>query len=182
MNTNKRTIYKSKYTSKTEVRDLMESIFTAELIKPSECLWLVAPWISDIEIFDNSSGKFSIFPDYEGRKVPLSAVLKEIAFRGGSIVVVTSDDAPNDSFKAAITRRFYESGLEDHLSLHVEPVDELHTKAITGDDFVLDGSMNFTRNGVEIKDERIHFSMETSEVSGSILHCEAKYGRGRSIQ
>ena len=57
------------------------------------------------------------------------------------------DDAPNESFKAAITRRFYESGLEDRLSLHIEPVDELHTKAITGTDFVLDGSMNFTRNG-----------------------------------
>lgn len=178
MSSARRTIHKSRNTAKSEVRDLLESVFAAELLKPSKCLWVVAPWISDVVIFDNSAGKFSMFPDYLGRKIPLSVVLQEIASRGAQVVAVISDDHPNEGFKDAIKRRFQESGVSDRLTIVVESVQELHEKAITGDDFVISGSMNFTKTGIEFRTEKIVFSMDEVEVSDSIFHCATRYGEG----
>ena len=178
MTNTRRTINKSKNTAKLEVRDLLETVFAAELLKPSKTLWVVAPWISDIAIFDNSAGKFSMFPDYLMRKVPLSAVLHEIASRGSQIVVVISDDHPNEGFKDAIKRRFQESGILDRLTIVVESVQELHEKAITGEDYVISGSMNFTKNGIDFKTEKIVFSMDEVEVADSQFHCATRYGEG----
>jgi hypothetical protein len=46
------------------VRDLLQSLFAAELISPSRKLWLFFAWISDVEILDNLARQFAVLePD-----------------------------------------------------------------------------------------------------------------------
>ena len=54
-----RNTFTTQTTSRAEIRELLEGIFVAELLVPSESIWLVSPWISDIDILDNRCGQFS---------------------------------------------------------------------------------------------------------------------------
>ena len=47
----------SRLTSR-QLPDLLQTILVAELIAPSQCLWLVSPWISDIPVVDNTANTF----------------------------------------------------------------------------------------------------------------------------
>ena len=75
-----RRIYKSLHHATHEARDLIEAIFASELIRPSQRLWLVSPWISDLPVIDNTSESFSgLDPDWGARPVLLSEVLSAYA-------------------------------------------------------------------------------------------------------
>ena len=54
-----RRIFRSSSTSNAEIRELLESLFAAELLSPSRCLWLVSPWLTDLELLDNRAGAWS---------------------------------------------------------------------------------------------------------------------------
>ena len=54
-----RRIFRSSYTSNAEIRELLELLFTAELLLPSRCLWIISPWLSDLDLLDNRSDAFS---------------------------------------------------------------------------------------------------------------------------
>ena len=52
------------------VRDLFQSLFSAELIHPSQTLWFFFAWISDVEILDNSARQFSALePDWPAAQI-----------------------------------------------------------------------------------------------------------------
>ena len=53
-----RVIRKSQTRSSAEAASLLANLFAAELVSPSECIWLVSPWISNIQIMDNEVGAF----------------------------------------------------------------------------------------------------------------------------
>ncbi len=55
-----RKIFRTKATGNSEVRELLETVLVSELIMPSPTIWLVSPWITDLEILDNRSAAFSI--------------------------------------------------------------------------------------------------------------------------
>ena len=67
-----RIIRKSQTRSSTEAASLLASLFAAELICPSECLWLVSPWISDIQILDNQASGFDPLSRWGPRQVRLA--------------------------------------------------------------------------------------------------------------
>lgn len=49
-----RNTFTTQATSRAEIREMLEGIFVAELLVPSDSLWLVSPWITDIDILDNA--------------------------------------------------------------------------------------------------------------------------------
>ena len=48
------------------IKELLQMIFAAELLKASQKpIWIVSPWLSNGEVFDNRSGYFTeINPDW----------------------------------------------------------------------------------------------------------------------
>src|SRR5262249_3825274 len=64
-----RVIRKSSAQSSTEVQDLLSGLFSLELIRPSTCLWLVSPWISDVKIIDNTAATFPTLARFGQRRV-----------------------------------------------------------------------------------------------------------------
>jgi len=169
-----RRIFKSTLTSKTEVKDLLSGLFIAELLAPSNQLWIVSPWLSDITIVDNSTGTFwGLEIDWPRRPIRLQEILGRLLTLGTTIVVATRPLNHNESFIFGLREEAIFSGLESQLVIHFREV--LHIKGILGDHYYLDGSMNFTRSGVEILEEGINFDINPETVAQAQLAFQENY-------
>ena len=74
-----RIIRKSRQNSAHEAAELLAGLFTAELSAPSTSMWLVSPWISDVELIDNTAGTFAALSRFGRRRVRLTEILVAFA-------------------------------------------------------------------------------------------------------
>ncbi|MBE9200065.1 MULTISPECIES: phospholipase D-like domain-containing protein DpdK [unclassified Nodularia (in: cyanobacteria)] len=136
--------------SSRQIPDLLQTIFVAELINPSQCIWLVSPWISDIPVIDNTANTFlSLEPSWSRSRIRLSQILATLAEQGTTIYIATRPDSHNHSFLSALKLR------NDGTNCHIHITEELHAKGILGDGYYLAGSMNFTYNGITVNEEAV---------------------------
>jgi hypothetical protein len=141
--------------------DLVQSVFAAELLSPSRPLWIASPWISNVELIDNSGRQFSgLVPIWPPRPIRLIDVLGALLQRGGALAVVTRDVEINRPF---IQEFASVTGGDPRASLIL--TDVIHEKGITGESFTLDGSMNLTYTGLRIKEEYVVFSTDPEIVA-----------------
>lgn len=148
-------------------------IFTAELLCPSSCLWLVSPWISDIPVLDNRTNGFVVFePRWARAQVSLSKVLVKLLESGTTVHVATRPDNHNMAFLDRM-RRLAEP---DGLPLRLHSVEELHEKGILADGFYLSGSMNLTFNGISLNEEAVHFDIDSSFVAENRILFASRWG------
>ncbi len=171
-----RVIRKSRVQSSREASDLLGAMFSAELTRPSKCLWLVSPWISDIPLIDNSTGSFEALESWGPRQVRLSEVLTTLAIRGSTIVVGTTPDDTNVTFLDRM-RRFSSAHQQgDRLIVDLDETERLHEKSITADDFALVGSMNITNNGVFLREEFVEFRTDPEFVARARMDAFERFG------
>jgi phosphatidylserine/phosphatidylglycerophosphate/cardiolipin synthase-like enzyme len=151
--------------------EILHVIFSAELVSPSRCIWIVSPWLRDIPILDNSTGAYiSICPELPQTQISLSKVIAELMNRGTQVVIATRPDTGNRQVLDGIpieTR-------SDQLVFHERA--ELHAKGIVGDRFALSGSMNLTFNGLERLTEIVSYQTDRNEVEALRLTFKAEYG------
>ncbi|WP_020670653.1 phospholipase D-like domain-containing protein DpdK [Amycolatopsis nigrescens] len=171
-----RVIRKSRAQSASEALDLLGALFTAELLAPSKCIWLVSPWISDIEILDNVAGTYPVLDHYGKRVVRLSEVLGTLAADGARIVVATTLDAHNDAFTRRMGMLSRDLRVEHLVDIRTDPSGRLHTKALTGDGYALAGSMNITYNGVFIREEQIELRTDEEYVVQARMDAYDRFG------
>lgn len=158
-----------------QVTDLLQSLFAAELMSPSEVLWLVSAWVSDLPIIDNRDASFTDFdPSWTNRPLRLSEVLGSLAERGSRVVVVTNTDPHNEGFLHRLETLTAERGISDLIS--TDQQDDLHVKGLLGDEFHLHGSMNLTHNGVRVLAEEVVLELNTDHVQRAHLEYRDKYG------
>ena len=150
-----RVIRKSRQRASIEAAALLSSVFSAELVSPSKCLWIVSPWISDIPVVDNTSNSFESLQPFGPRPIRLSEILAVLADKETTVVIGTTDSESNQTFSSRIKTAFRDRNLESKLTIDVDVSNELHEKAITSDDYVITGSMNITNNGVFVREEFI---------------------------
>lgn len=144
------------------ISDLIQSILVSECIHPSQPLWFLSGWISDIEVVDNTTRAFALIdPEWPATKLRLSQVLKTILVKDGHVSVVLRDVDHNQYFlgKLADLKKEFSSQLRIYLGEHE------HQKGIVGQNFCLDGSMNFTRHGIQINGEHLIFRTDPQVVS-----------------
>ena len=151
-------------------RDMLQSLFVAELLVPSRPLWILSPWISDLELIDNRGGRFSgIEPNWPNAGIRLMSILKAIASRGGQVTIVTNDTPHNDEFERRLQRlaipslRFVRDAL-------------IHTKGIVGEQFMIAGSMNLTYGGVYRNDEHVLYDTEPSRIHEWRVELRQRWG------
>lgn len=154
-----RRIFRSSSTSYAEIRELLESLFAAELLSPGRCIWIVSPWLTDLELLDNRTGAYAALdPQWGPRQLRLAELLGRLLELGSRIVVATRPDTHNEPFLRKLNDQAKSIGAEELLTIHRRAT--LHHKGFLGDDFYLSGSMNLTFNGVEILEEGV--TLETS--------------------
>ena len=157
-----RRIFKNAIATPTIVKELIQIIFASELLSPKEeKIWIVSPWISNVEIFDNRSGNFSdINPDWGRTVIRLQDVIIEVLKRNGNIALVSDaqEDKHNDKFFSILQDKAQQNLVLDQLS--IIKAKNLHTKGFLFQHGFLSGSMNLTYNGLEIKDEQIMYDRD----------------------
>jgi len=163
-----RRIFKNQLTGASTLRELLQTMFIAEMLHTGGTLWIVSPWVSNIVLIDNRSGNFdSINPEWGRREVRLAELLTALMARGSRVVLVTRDIETNKSLVSSLREEAGRQGLEDLLVLVLR--DELHTKGILFSRSMLVGSMNLTYNGLEINDESIEFCIDAEDIARTRL-------------
>lgn len=159
------------------VRDLFQSLFSAELIHPSQTLWFFFAWISDVEILDNSARQFSALePDWPAAQIRLSQVLRALLSRGVQVRLIIREDGHNDYFIA----RLKELKLRYRDSLQWVIEKSFHAKGLLGSDYFLSGSMNLTLNGISVNGEHLVFRTDPAAVAEQSIQLESQWG-GRLV-
>lgn len=170
-----RLIHKSSWQCRHEARELLQAIFAAELLAPSRCLWIVSPWISNIQVIDNEARTFQPPDTTWGRGlIRLADILRELARRGTSVVIATRPDEQNEAFLEELKRVLRDVGCDERLVVHRAA--QLHEKGVAGDDFYLGGSMNLTWNGIEVLEESLHYTTEPESVAIVRLQYRQRWG------
>ena len=153
------------------LNDLLQNLLVSELIVPSSQLWVLSPWISDIDVVDNSAGQFkSILPGLPSRRIRLTEVLLELARRGSDVRVLIRDA---DSNALALRRLEDAGGNGTRPTVKIHPY--LHDKGIVGDRFHIQGSMNFTYFGQAVNDEGVTLTEDPHAIAEARIAYNAKY-------
>jgi hypothetical protein len=171
-----RVIRKSKAQSAGEALDLLSALFVAEILSPSVCLWLVSPWISDIDTIDNTAGTFHELNRFGRRQIRLTEIVAFLADAGTRIVIATTSDVHNLTFRTRLRLLANDLRVADRINVLVDPTGALHTKALTGNDFALAGSMNITYNGIHLREEQIELRTDPMYVAQARMDAFDRFG------
>lgn len=165
-----RKIFKSAVTSQHAVREVLTMIFAQELLAPSREVFIVAPWISNIVIFDSQLGQYATLnPEWAKREIRLVEVLVAVAGNGSALHIHTRPDDHNKAFKRRIHEALGDAGLGDQLHWSDRNA-LLHTKGVWTDRVLIDGSMNLTESGVALNDEAVTVSFDPEQVAAARVH------------
>jgi phosphatidylserine/phosphatidylglycerophosphate/cardiolipin synthase-like enzyme len=147
-----------------QVAELLQTIFAAELVAPSRCLWVVSPWISDVPILDNGTNAFSTLVwDWPRGRIRLSAILGQLLRRGTTVRIAARPIEHNSDFFARLHLQAGDFGER----LRIVETETLHEKGILGDGLYLSGSMNITYSGLSFNDEVLHFFTHPETVAAN---------------
>lgn len=167
-----RKIFKSAVTSQHSVREVLVMVFAQELLVPSKDLFIVAPWISNIVIFDSTGGQFATLnPEWAKREISLVEVLVAVAANGTTLHLHTRPDEHNMAFKRRLYEALSDAGLLDQLKWS-DGNAALHTKGIWTEQVLIDGSMNLTHRGISVNDEAVTVSFDRGQIAEARVHFE----------
>lgn len=153
------------------LNDLLQNLLVTELLVPSQQLWVLSPWISDIVVIDNSAGQFkTVLPGLPARPIRLTEVLIELARRGSDVRVLMRDAETNQVARERLADP-YSVGVRPTVKIH----NPLHDKGIVGDRFHIQGSMNFTYFGQAVNDEGVTVTSDPHEIAQARIAYNAKY-------
>lgn len=171
-----RTIFKGRAANSREAETLLQTVFGCEVLAPSDEFWIVSPWVTDIEVVDNTTGGFSgVAPDWGRRPILVTEVLSRMLAAGTSVYLATRDLEWNAAFRSRLEMTAEEIGAEDQLRIYWDEEKLLHEKGILGDGYCLIGSMNLTESGVRINDEQVRYSTEEADVAEQRIHFHNRY-------
>lgn len=174
MSVGARRLFKSSRYAQSEAKELLQSIFVAELIRPSKQFWIVSPWISDLAVIDNTAMTFGhLDPAWGARLILLSEVITQIADRGGRVMIVTRPDELNQPFLRRLNDRL-SADRSDAVRIAVRR--DLHEKGILSELFHLGGSMNLTYLGVEINEEALILDTDPDTIARTRREYSHRYG------
>jgi len=175
MQASTRNILRSSSASRHEIREVLQGIFVRELLFPSRCLWLVSPWVRDIEVIDNRAAAFrNLAPDLPPTGIHLHQVLYKLLERGTRVVLAVRSERESLHFGMTL-RNSLEGRMPTDAFTFIQR-DILHAKGLIGDDFGLTGSMNFTFSGVELQTELVSLERDKAEVAKMRLDFQSEYG------
>jgi hypothetical protein len=172
----KRTIRKGRLVASLDVQNALESLFVAETLKGSTEFWIVSPWLSDVVIIDNRGGRFAHLSELGDRKLKLTEVLLYLVDRFGTkVTVVVSDDGWASEARRSIPAAFQQVSRADYLNMHVRSRDLLHDKIVATSDWLVSGSMNFTKQGITVRDEHVDIETDPAMIAPILIDLRNRY-------
>ncbi|SCF21013.1 hypothetical protein GA0070558_15122 [Micromonospora haikouensis] len=153
------------------IDNLLSAVLLGELVTPSANLWLVSPWISDVDVIDNMSGRYdSVFAEPANRRYPLSEVLGILTHSGANLTVVTRPESHNKTFLDRLFRQ------ADAGRLLIVEEEDVHEKTFCGELWILTGSMNLTVRGMQVNDEAVTYKYTAEAAASARLDLRRRFG------
>jgi hypothetical protein len=172
-----RQIFKGRGKAEREAEAMLQTLLLAELVSPSEIIWLISPWVSDIPILDNRTGAYGgVEPTWGRRGISLVEVFAALLSKGARVVVATRPDSHNQRFLERLESAATGHGTRDRLRVHQDDRERLHEKGLLGDDYYVSGSMNFTESGIRLHDEAVKLELSAPAVAQARVHFRQAYG------
>lgn len=161
-----------------QVRDLLASLLSARLLAdPSTApLYVCSPYLTDFPVFDNAFGQFETLfryrPDFGERgEILFSQTLIELSSRM-PVRLISVPGQYADAFLRN-TVRFEAPNISGRYAS-----DLYHEKGLLCQAFYLEGSMNFTYNGVYRRDEKLTaHTPDTAEGQQKIAAATLEFNR-----
>ncbi len=161
-----------------QVPDLLQNLFTAEFLRPSDQLWIVSPWVSDIPVLDNNDLAFrALNPQWPRGPILLSKALERFAELGTLVHLVTRALKSNQRFLDRF--RSLHGYRNNQLILYTDDMN--HSKGILGGKFYLSGSMNFTNTGISANDETVHLHIDPATISRTRIEFMSRWNRKENV-
>jgi len=158
-----RTIKSRARSSSVQLTDVLGSLVALELMSPSETIYLISPWISDMPLIDNRFGQMRAILSGMGKtRLGLVHVLTTLAERGSQVRVMYRAHIPQTT---QFLRRL--PPIVNHRA-----IDHLHEKGFICNHFYVRGSMNFTYSGVNVNEESIELTTEPEQVAGALMDAQ----------
>lgn len=150
--------------------EALQGLVIGELLSPGGRFLVVSPWISDVPLLDNRSGRFSALDNRWGATwIPLSAVLRSLLVQRVSVHVACGPGAKEDEFIERLLRAAHRDGCDDRLVVRRSPEGPTrvldHEKAMVADTWAVHGSMNLTYRGVELNGELVTVTTDPGHVA-----------------
>jgi NAD(P)-dependent dehydrogenase (short-subunit alcohol dehydrogenase family) len=103
-------------------------------------------------------------------------VLVTLATEGAHVVIGTTTDDHNRRFLQRLRTLAEDLRVADKLTISIDTTDNLHTKALTADEFAVSGSMNITFNGIQIREELIDLRTDAPYVAEARMAAFERFG------
>jgi len=166
-----RRIFKTINTCQHEIEELLQFLFVGELLSPSDRIWIVTPWISNVPILDNRNGVLSsLDPTWGKRKIRLIEILLRLMNIDVEVMIVTRPDEHCKRFLANLNDVVSDYGVQDRVNVFFRK--ELHTKGVLTKTNMITGSMNLTYNGLFLLDESVIFDTDPQYIGQTRLNFE----------
>jgi phosphatidylserine/phosphatidylglycerophosphate/cardiolipin synthase-like enzyme len=162
---------------RNEPRELLQWFFSSEIVAPTGQLWIVSPWLRDVELFDNTTGSYStLVSDSPRRVLRLTDVLRTLLLRGTRIVIAVRAPPRDDG---GVCRMMEEiaTAIDRVALVSIVEKAELHTKGLLGGHAALTGSMNLTHAGLERNTEMVNYISEPEQLGRLRLEFERAFGQ-----
>lgn len=173
---NQRVFQHSRGSFRNEARELLQTFFAAELLAPSALLYVVSPWLRNVEIYDNQAGAFAgLIAGAPRRQLRLVDVLCQLMESGTRLVLVIR--SPRDDGGVGFALEEWARTQDRMPALSIVERAELHTKALLSETAALTGSMNMTHAGLEKNMELVRFDTDEETIGRLRLTFAADYGK-----
>lgn len=137
------------------LRDLLVGSLTSLLLLPEDerPAYFSSPWMSDFPLFDNQFRQYSVlFPEQpDEAQVWFTGYLERLSLKRPVRIITVGEHKVSERF--AGNPRFHRAG---KLEVRFAPT-EYHEKGILAPYFYIEGSMNITFSGVNVRSEKLAF-------------------------
>jgi phosphatidylserine/phosphatidylglycerophosphate/cardiolipin synthase-like enzyme len=157
------------------IQELLQALFFAEMLAPSQELWIGSAWLADVLFIDNTGRRYAdVLPDAPATMLDLSTVLAALAEKGCSVRVIVRTDEFNHAVLARLRHKREQLPDSTRLGLTAEP--DFHEKLIVADSWLWIASMNLTRRGLDRNDEHVRVALDPAEAAELRLKLRGRFG------
>jgi hypothetical protein len=171
-------MFDSSRTTRAELAEVVQWLFLAELLAPSDTVWVVAPVIDNAPLLDNSAGAFdALDPGWGPRTVRLLDLVLRLAGMGHRVVLATRVLARPAPFLDELRTAVADHGLERQVSVQLR--DWLPASGILTRHGWLCGALELGADAIRPMSDVVSFETAVEDLAAARTTFEAELADGR---
>lgn len=166
MNKCSRRIFSGGRTTNSELAELVQWLFLAELLAPGDAVWFSAPTIDNAPILDNDGGAFdTLEPGWGHRSVRLLDVVLRLAAAGKPVSIVSQAKEHPTPFLEELRAAAEDHGLEEFVRVQVRPW--VSSPGILTRHGLLRGALEFGADAIRLVDDVVTFHTAAEDLAAA---------------